>query len=277
MSGPRVHGSLRTTRRDKSPGGRLNYPTGVAMNTANYHNNQEIWSELLPGGHHWSGRIQKGTVLQLQALGAAANVSLFCVNAADKLERFNMPDSLKGQHTAYLKASNVLYSDLGRVMASIVRDDHAWNDVICGPSRPEHIEKNFGICAFGDARNAMYQNGLDGLLVEMSKYSLGQKDLSATVNLFSKVTPDDLGALSYVNSDNTNQIIELRFEMDCLVFLSAAPHALDNADRYQPSDVQMKLFKASALTDSDICRDSCPQNQRAFANNARYYALESTI
>ena len=74
------------------------------MNTASYHNNQAIWTELLPGGHHWSGRIQKGTILRFTSLGAQANVSLFCVNAADVLERFNMPDSLKGQHTAYLKA-----------------------------------------------------------------------------------------------------------------------------------------------------------------------------
>lgn len=246
------------------------------MNTANHHNNQEIWSELLPGGHHWSGRIQKGTILQFQSLAAHANVSLFCVNAADKLERFNMPDSLKGQHTAYLTASHVLYSDLGRVMASIVHDDHVWNDVICGPSRPEQIVQKFGTRTFQDARNDMYQNGLDSLLVEMSKYSLGQADLSATLNLFSKVTPNDEGKLSYVESDNTNQIIEVRFEMDCLVFLSAAPHALDSSESYQPADVQMKLFKALPLNETDICRDSCPQNQRAFANNARYYALENT-
>ncbi|MHA3061877.1 urea amidolyase associated protein UAAP1 [Acinetobacter sp. ANC 4636] len=246
------------------------------MNTANHHNNQEIWSELLPGGHHWSGRIQKGTILQFQSLAAHANVSLFCVNAADKLERFNMPDSLKGQHTAYLTASHVLYSDLGRVMASIVHDDHGWNDVICGPSRLEQIAQKFGTRTFQDARNDMYQNGLDSLLVEMSKYSLGQADLSATLNLFSKVTPNDEGKLSYVESDNTNQIIEVRFEMDCLVFLSAAPHALDSSESYQPADVQMKLFKALPLNETDICRDSCPQNQRAFANNARYYALENT-
>lgn len=29
------------------------------MNTTNYHDQNEIWSEKLPGGHHWSGRIQK--------------------------------------------------------------------------------------------------------------------------------------------------------------------------------------------------------------------------
>lgn len=243
------------------------------MNTTNYHNNQEIWSEILPGGHHWSGRIQKGTILQFKALGANANVSIFCVNAEDKLERFNMPDSLKGQHTAYLTASNVLYSDLGRVMASFVRDDHAWNDVICAPSTAIQIEKKYGQRTFQDARNDMYQSAQDGLLVEMSKFALGQVDLSATVNLFSKVTPDDEGSLSYISSDNTDQIIELRFEMNCLVFLSAAPHALDNISQYQPADVQMKLFKALPLNETDICRDSCQQNRRAFANNARYYAI----
>ncbi len=68
------------------------------MNTASYHNNQAIWTELLPGGHHWSGRIQKGTILRFTSLGAQANVSLFCVNAADVLERFNMPSV--GGHTA---------------------------------------------------------------------------------------------------------------------------------------------------------------------------------
>lgn len=245
------------------------------MNTAIYHNNQAIWIELLPGGHHWSGRIQKGTILRFTSLGAQANISLFCVNAADVLERFNMPDSLKGQHTAYLKASNVLYSDLGRVMASIVHDDHGWNDALCGPSRPEQIEKQFGARTFQDARNDMYQNGLDSLLIEMCKYGLASQDLSAAVNLFSKVAPDENGALSYVSSDNTDQSIELRFEMDCLLFLSAAPHGLDTSPIYQPADIQLSLFKANSLTDSDICRDACSQNQRAFQNTARYYALSN--
>ena len=243
------------------------------MGLQQYHNNQTLWTEVLPGGHHWSGRIQKGAVLRFQALSAHANVSLFCVNAADKLERFNMPDSLKGQHTAYLSAGHVLYSDLGRVMASIVTDEHGWNDVLCGASRAEQIAAQYGQQNFQAARNAMYQSGVDGLLVEMAKSSLGQTDLSATLNLFSKVAPNDAGELSYVTADNTDQVIELRFEMDCLVFLSAAPHALDQNPRYQPADIQLSLFKAHPLNEHDICRDSCAQNQRAFQNNARYFAL----
>ncbi len=70
------------------------------------------------------------------------------MNAAEKLERFNMPDSLKAQHTAFLSQGHVLYSDMGRVMASIVHDDHGWNDVLCGSSTTEQIEKYYGLQTF---------------------------------------------------------------------------------------------------------------------------------
>ncbi|WP_111858705.1 urea amidolyase associated protein UAAP1 [Acinetobacter sp. CFCC 10889] len=245
-------------------------------NIHQYHHDQALWTELLPGGHHWSARIQRGAVLQLKALGAHANVSLFCVNAEDKLERFNMPDSLKAQHTAFLSTGHILASDLGRAMISIVKDDHGWNDAFCAPSTSSQIEKQFGTKTFQDARNAMFRNAKDSLILEMTKFGLGATDLSATLNLFSKVAPDDAGNLSYISTDNHHQIIELRFEMDCLVFLSSAPHGLDIASTYQPADVQLSLFKANSLSIAhDVCRDSCPQNQRAFQNNNRYYALSA--
>ncbi len=57
------------------------------MSTITYHEDNALWTELLPGGHHWSRRIQRGTVLQLKAFRRKANVSLFCVNSEDKLER----------------------------------------------------------------------------------------------------------------------------------------------------------------------------------------------
>ena len=121
----------------------------------------------------------------------------------------------------------------------------------------------------------MYQSGLDGLLIELSKFSLGQTDLSATVNLFSKVTPNDAGALSYMPSDNTDQVIELRFEMDCLVFLSAARMVWITVRNINRLTSSYLCLKANSLGETDICRNSCPQNQRAFQNNARYYALSN--
>ena len=58
-----------------------------------------------------------------------------------------MPDSLKGQHTTYLTAGNVLYSDLGRVMASIVKDEAGWNDTFCSPSALNRLKNSLASVA----------------------------------------------------------------------------------------------------------------------------------
>ena len=248
----------------------MSYPASTTANTPS----SDRFITPLPGGHHWCGRINRNHVLTLKSLAANANASLYVVNADEKLERFNMPDSLKAQYTLYLSEGHVLYSDMGRVMASIISDDHGWNDAICGPSTAAMVSRQYGEKTFQDARNERYQNGLDGLLTEMSKFALNESDLTATVNFFSKVTPDLQGQLSYIITDNTDQSISLRFEMNCLVFICNAPHPLDPSHIYDPADIELTISQAAPILPkgkSDVCRDSCEQNQRGFENNARYF------
>lgn len=242
------------------------------MSNSAFYSNAALWQELLPGGCHWSGRIRRGTVLQFTALQTNANVSMLFFNAEEKLERYNMPDSLKAQHTAFLTAGHVCYSDLGRILCSVVRDDTGWIDTICGVSDAANITKKYGSNTFGNSRNGMYRNGRDGLLIELEKWGLAARDLVANVNLFSKVTVDDAGSLHY-QADHTKaeDVIELRFEMDTLLVLSAAPHPLSTAETYSPSPVRMTAYKALPVAADDLCRTSCEQNTRGFLNNARYF------
>lgn len=238
-----------------------------------YDANQLLWRETLPGGHHWSGRIRRGSVLQFKACAAPANLSALFFNAEEKLERYNMPDTLKAQHTAFLSAGQVCYSDMGRVMCSIVRDDSGWIDTLCGVTDARQIQAQYGSQTFSDARNGMYRNGRDGFLVELEKWGLGQQDLVANLNLFSKVTADAQGTLLWTSQHSkAGDCIELRFEMDTLLILSSAPHVLNPATIYQPADILITAYKARPLAADDLCLNSCAQNQRGFANNARYFA-----
>ncbi len=75
-------------------------------------------NELLPGGGHLSFVLKRGQLLRLTDLEGGANVSVMLFNANEKSERLNLPDSLKGQHTAKLTAGHCLYSDMGRVLAA---------------------------------------------------------------------------------------------------------------------------------------------------------------
>ena len=53
-----------------------------------------MWSEIVPGGCHWSYVMPRGSRLRMVALDAGANLSMVLYHAREKLERYNMPDSL---------------------------------------------------------------------------------------------------------------------------------------------------------------------------------------
>jgi urea carboxylase-associated protein 2 len=134
----------------------------------------ELWKEIVPGGNRWSGVMRRGTALRLTDMEGGANVAALFFNAEEKLERYNMPDTLKAQHTAFLTAGHVCYSDMGRVLCSIVGDSVGWHDTVCGVGDAALIERKYGVANFQTHRNAMYRNGRDGLLVELGKWGLAR-------------------------------------------------------------------------------------------------------
>src|SRR3954468_12619333 len=71
-----------------------------------------LWEELVTAGSHWSGLLRRGTTLRLTDVAGGANVSALLFNDDDRLERYNMPDTLKAQHTAFLTSTCVCYSDM---------------------------------------------------------------------------------------------------------------------------------------------------------------------
>jgi urea carboxylase-associated protein 2 len=232
-----------------------------------------LWEETIPGGNHWSGVMRRGSALRLTDLEGGANVSALFYNREEKLERYNMPDTLKAQHTAFLTTGNVCYSDMGRVLCSIIADSVGWHDTICGVSDAALIENKYGKASFQTHRNAMFRSGKDGLLVELGKWGLGKRDLVANVNFFSKVAADDVGTLYFQTAHSkAGGTVDLRFDMDVLVVLSTAPHALDSGKDYKPVAVKLTAWHTGLAGADDLCRNACPQNQRGFINTERYYA-----
>lgn len=240
--------------------------------TTIFNKNKLLWEEVIPGGNHWSGLIRRGTALRITDLEGAANLSAIFYNAEDKLERYNMPDTLKAQHTAFLTTGNVCYSDMGRVMCSILEDSLGWHDTICGVTDAAMIEAHYGKTTFQTHRNGMFRSGKDGLLIELTKHDLGKRDLVANVNFFSKVIPDAAGNLSFVaDYSKAGDAVDIRFDMNVLLVLSTAPHPLDEKTSYQPAAVKLSTWHAGIASTEDVCRNSCEQNQRGFVNTERYY------
>lgn len=233
-----------------------------------------LFSELVPGGGHWSYRLPRGTTLRITALDTGANFSLVLYSALEKLERYNMPDSLKAQHTAHYTKGHVLMSDMGRAMASITADTVGWHDPLGLLLDNRLMHEKYGDHAYQQYRNAMYRSGRDGLLIEIGKYGLAKRDLVASVNFFSKVTVDEEGRFHHVpNHAKAGDYVDLRIDMDVIAAYSAAPHPIDPNPAYAPGKVGLALWRSGPAPKNDYCRAFRPENARALHNTDMLYLV----
>jgi urea carboxylase-associated protein 2 len=226
-----------------------------------------LWEQALAPGEHWSGVIRRGTTLRITALEAGGNVAALLYNYECLLERYNMADTLKAQHTAFLTAGCVCYSDMGRVLCSITADSCGWHDTICGLSDATIVGSRYGATRFQEQRNDYYKNGRDSMLTELGKYGLGKRDLIANINFFSRVTVDEAGALQFdAQNSRAGDCVNLRFEMHTLLVLSTCQHPLDPDSRYRPRPAKLQAWISGPAPRYDLCRQRCGENARGLHN-----------
>ena len=231
-----------------------------------------LYEETLPGGGHTSFVLKRGQLLRLTDIEGGANVSLLLFNAVEKSERLNLPDTLKGQHTAKLTAGHCLYSDMGKVLAAITADTCGWHDSFGGVLNAEEVAEKYGQGRYQELRNGFFRNGTDNLLVEMGKWNLALPDLLMNLNLFSRVDVDANGAFQFQpGNSQAGGYIELYAPMDTLVVLTALQHPMDPNPQYAPKPVQLAWSKVQSDGISVLCRTSRPENGRAFHNTERQY------
>lgn len=231
-----------------------------------------LYTTTLPGSAHWSLRVRRGMQLRLTDLDGGANLSVLMYNPEMLLERYNAPDSLKGQHTFKLTRGNCLYSDMGRVFASIVEDDFGWHDTVCGTLSEKALKEKYQVRSYQDCHNQWTLSGEHSFLTELAKYGLTERDMAANLNLFSKVAADDDGNLVFdPSAAKAGASVTLRFEMDTLVILHTCPHPLNPAQEYPMKPVKIEMLQAAPVEDDDFCKNYRPENGRAFENNRLYH------
>jgi uncharacterized protein len=232
-----------------------------------------LWTQVLRGGTHWSGILRRGHSLRLTTGGADANVAALFYSREQPLERYNMADTLKAQHTAHLTTGCVCYSDMGRVLCAITADSLGWHDPLCGLTDQAGLDARYGATSYQQQRNERHVSGRQAMLVELGKHGLNERDLVANINFFSKVVVDEAGTMRLATGHSrAGDAIDLRFEMDCIVLLHAGPHPLSAATRYAPPDVQLAVFRSAPLSADDPCRHRCPENERGYLNTERHVA-----
>lgn len=229
----------------------------------------------LSNGQAWSAVIAPGKLLRFTSHNASPNLTFLLYNAEQPLDRYNMPDTLKGQHISRLQKGSGLHSDMGRLMASIVDSSLDWHDPLCGPCTKDAVYEKYGDHAFHSHYNEAYWNGRDNLLKEVGKHGLGRKDLVPAINLFSKVNVDEDGALIY-HSDHgaEGDFVDIRIDMKLLVIASNTPHPLHSGSEYPGGKIQVQVGDAPEVdVENDVCLQSRPENLRGWQNTREMLLL----
>ncbi|MBN8525717.1 MAG: DUF1989 domain-containing protein [Planctomycetes bacterium] len=220
--------------------------------------------ESLRGGDKLSFVLPRHHALTLTAGGERTAVALLAFRAGRTQERYNMPDTLKAQHTAFITAGRVLISDMGRVLLSVTGDTCGWHDTITGFGDAAAARARYGERTYQQARNDMVRNTRDNLLIELGKWELTERDLHANLNCFVKVAADADGHLAWAPNARAGHELTLRAELDTLVVLSNTPHPLDPWPDYAPDAVELRIARVPPPGPDDPCRTRRPENTRAF-------------
>lgn len=210
--------------------------------------------------------------MRITDVEGGANVGALFLNFEIPSERYNMPDTLKAQHTAHLTKGFVLYSDMGRVLCSITDDSCGWHDPLCGHLTAQASEQKYGSLSYQDAHNDFHRNTRDNFLIELEKFGLTIRDLPANVNFFSKVVVENDGSLHYRSGHSQpGSSVTLRAEMNVLVILDTCQHPLDPGPAFHPRSVAVAIQRSAPPAANDYCRMFRPENQRGFTNTERYF------
>jgi urea carboxylase-associated protein 2 len=220
---------------------------------------------ILPPAASLARVFPRGTALTLTDVAGGGNVSALMYRAGDPLERYCMPDTLKAQHVSRVTTGTALYSDMGRVMASVVADTCGWHDTICGHLTDAMVRERYGDASYQDVRNAWRRSARQAFLVELAKHGLGARDLVGNLNLFSKVQAELDGTLAFVPGNSpAGSSVTLRFELDVLLVLVNVPHPLDPSTTWDPGEIALHAEPAPPVAADDPVRIACPENERGF-------------
>ena len=220
------------------------------------------WDEVIPGGAYWSRTIKRGTTLRLVAPEGSRGVAFLCYNADNTIERYNAADTAKIQFNAFLKKGMLLYSDMGRVLFSITEDTCGLHDTLGGCSNLATNSK------YGEGD---FKNSRDNFLLALIKRNLGKKDIMPNLNLFTRISVDPNGNLSWAEKTaQPGDFIDLRAEMNVLVVLSNCPHPLDPSPTYDAKPIRAIVWNAPASTADDPTRTGNPEAVRGFQNTDAY-------
>ncbi|MFB7333306.1 urea amidolyase associated protein UAAP1 [Streptomyces adustus] len=227
-----------------------------------------VWAETVAGGNYTHRVLSRGTELRLTDLRGDACAHLLLFAADRPWERLNVADTVKVQWNAYLGEGQLLLSDQGRVLATVVADTSGRHDALCGTSTLVRNTERYGD---GTAHSAS-PAGRELFVLAAAKNGLAPRDLPPSLSFFQGVTVLEDGSLDFTGSAGPGGSVTLRAEQDVTVLIANVPHPVDPRPDYLSGPLEVLAWRAAPTAPGDPLWDATPEGRRAFLNTAEFLA-----
>lgn len=231
---------------------------GAATDTAS----PLVWNERIAGGNYSHRALAAGTVIRLTDLDGDACAGLVVYNMLEPWERLNVADTMKIQWQSYSGTGQLLLSDQGRVLASVIEDTSGHHDGFFGvSSKLRNVERYGDGDAFGPT-----PAGRELLKLAAAKHGLGPRDVPPCLTFFQGVRIDPDGTAEYTGSAGAGASVTLRLEMACIVLIANAAHPLDPRPEYSCGRLDVHAWRGDVTSPDDDLWNASPEGRRAFSN-----------
>ena len=196
---------------------------------------------VLGSGLGFSHIVKRGETFRIVDLEGNQAVDTLFFDAQDPSERYSAVDTIRSQGGIYLTSGSPLMSTEGRVMLKITADTCGRHDTLGGACAAESNQVRYAI-------DKKYMHSCrDNFLLEISQRrpELSKRDLTANINFFMNVPVSPEGELYFEDGISApGRYVEMRAERDVLVLISNCPQLNNPCNGYNPTPVQLLVWKA---------------------------------
>jgi hypothetical protein len=239
------------------------------------------WAETVAGGSYTHKVLARGTRIALVDVTGEACAHVLLYNALEPWERLNVADTVKIPWQAYLTTGHPLLSGDGRVLATIVADDSAHHDALCGTSTALANQRYApgganGVSPLSTTRESTvgahgpFPSGRELFTLAAAKHGLAPRDLPPSVSFFKGVRVGADGGLEFTGSAGPGKSVELLAELPLIILVANVPHPVDPRPRYTTGLLRVHAWTSRPTSPGDESWDATPESRRAYLNTADY-------
>ena len=197
-------------------------------------------NEVVPAGTYWMKVVKRGETLRITDLEGNQAADTLFYNADNTAERYHANNTLREQRNVYIQLGTEIRSNENNVMLRVVADTCGRHDTLGSACS---CESNTSRYAF---EKRYMHSCRDSFLKGILDWGNGmdKRDQVCNINFFMNVPVNPEGGSSFSDGiSGAGKYVELKAEMNTIVFVSNCPQLNNPCNAYNPTPVQLTIWE----------------------------------